>query len=148
MLKMSLLFSRQCEYALQAVLYLAKTPPGNMTSIKEMSGKLDIPYHYLGKILQSLTYKGLLRSIKGRTGGFALTMPVEQITLLQVIDAVDGPAIKHTCVMGFGDCSEENPCALHNEWVRLRTGLFDVLNDKNVIQLAKEMKKPVYEMLT
>ncbi len=144
---MSLLFSRQCEYALQAVLYLAKTPSGKMTSIKELSAKLDIPYHYLAKILQSLAIKGLLLSEKGRTGGFALRIPVEHITLAQVIDAVDGPAIKHSCVMGFGECSEDNPCALHNEWVHLRTGLFDVLNDKNVIQLAREMKKPVYEML-
>ncbi len=145
---MTLLFSRQCEYALQAVLYLAKIRPGKMTSIKEMAAQLDIPYHYLAKILQSLTHKGLLHSVKGRTGGFALQLPVEQITLLQVIDAVDGSSIKHTCVMGFGECSEDNPCALHHEWVRLRTGLFDMLNDKNVIQLAKEMKKPVYEMLT
>lgn len=145
---MSLLFSRQCEYALQAVLYLAKTPPGSTTPIKELASKLDIPYHYLAKILQSLSYKGLLRSVKGRTGGFALRIPVDQITLFQVIDAVDGPAVKHTCVMGFGECSEENPCSLHNEWVRLRTGLFDVLNDKNVVQLANDMKKPVYELLT
>jgi Rrf2 family transcriptional regulator, iron-sulfur cluster assembly transcription factor len=142
---MSLLFSRQCEYALQAVLYLAKTPPGSMTSIKEMAPKLDIPYHYLAKIMQSLSNKGILRSVKGRTGGFALRVPVDRITLAQVIEAVDGPAIRHTCVMGFGKCSEENPCSLHNEWVRLRTGLFDVLHDKNVIQLAKEMKQPVYE---
>jgi len=145
---MSLLFSRQCEYALQAVLYLAKINTGKMTSIKEMASRLDIPYHYLAKILQNLSNKGILQSVKGRTGGFALRIPVDQITLLQVIDAVDGPAVKHTCVMGFGECSDENPCALHDEWVRLRTGLFDVLNDKNVIQLAKEMKKPVYEILT
>jgi len=145
---MSLLFSRQCEYALQAVLYLAKIKSGKMTSIKEMAAQLDIPYHYLAKILQNLSNKGLLRSVKGRTGGFALNIPVDQITLMQVIDAVDGQGVKHTCVMGFGDCSEDNPCALHNEWVRLRTGLFDVLNDKNVIQLARDMKKPVYEMLT
>ena len=145
---MSLLFSRQCEYALQAVLYLAKIKSGKMISIKEMAGQLDIPYHYLAKILQNLSNKGILKSVKGRTGGFALRVPVDQITLLDVIDAVDGPAVKYTCVMGFGDCSEENPCALHNEWVRLRTGLFDVLNDKNVIQLAKEMRKPEYEILT
>lgn len=112
-----------------------------------MAAQLDIPYHYLAKILQNLSHKGLLQSVKGRTGGFALRLPVDQITLFQVIDAVDGSSIKHTCVMGFGECSEDNPCALHNEWVRLRSGLFEVLNDKNVTQLAKEMKKPVYQML-
>lgn len=67
---MSLIFSRQCEYALQAVLYLALRPEGEMTSIKEMTDKLGIPYHFLAKILQDLSKKGLLSSLKGPTGGF------------------------------------------------------------------------------
>ena len=79
---MSLIFSRQCEYALQAVMYLALRPQGKMTSIRELTGQLKIPYHFLAKILQHLTRKGLLTSLKGPTGGFALGMPAKDITLI------------------------------------------------------------------
>lgn len=56
---MSIFFSKQCEYALQSVLYLALKPPGEMTSIRDLAANLGIPYHFVAKILQDLTYKGL-----------------------------------------------------------------------------------------
>jgi Rrf2 family transcriptional regulator, iron-sulfur cluster assembly transcription factor len=141
---MTLLFSRQCEYALQAMVYLAKKPAGTTISIKELSGRLEIPYHYLGKILQSLTHRGMLTSNKGRNGGFALSTPIERITLTDIIGAIDGSSVKHDCIMGFKECSEENPCALHNDWVHLRTGLFHLLDQKSLQQVAGEMKKQAY----
>ena len=79
---MSVIFSRQCEYALQAVSYLALRPPGTHSSIKELTNKLAIPYHFLGKILQDLTNKGMLTSQKGPNGGFALAKRPEKITRL------------------------------------------------------------------
>ncbi len=98
---MSLIFSRQCEYALQAVLYLALKPSGEMTSIKELTRALGIPYHFLGKILQDLTRKGLLASHKGPTGGFALDMPAKDITLFHVVDAVDGQTSHAPACLAF-----------------------------------------------
>ena len=65
---MSLIFSRQCEYALQAVVYLALKKEGERISIRDLTKRLDIPYHFLGKILQGLTRKGFLTSVKGPTG--------------------------------------------------------------------------------
>ncbi len=69
---MSVFFSRQCEYALQSVIYLAQKKQGEMTTIKEISGHLNIPFHFLGKIFQKLSHKGLLHSMKGVSGGFWL----------------------------------------------------------------------------
>jgi len=69
---MSVLFSRQCEYALQAVLYLALKPEGVKTSIRDLAKRIQIPHHFLAKILQQLVYKGMLVSQKGPAGGFAL----------------------------------------------------------------------------
>ena len=141
---MSLIFSRQCEYALQAVLYLALRPEGEMTSIKELTKRLEIPYHFLGKILQDLTRKGLLISLKGPTGGFALSMPPSEITLFNIVEAIDGAAFMKTCVLGFPECSGTNPCAVHNKWGDLREGIYSMLVNKSVAQMAKEMKKPEY----
>ena len=72
---MSIIFSRQCEYALQAVSYLALQPAGKNITIKDLTKRLNIPYHFLAKILQNLTYKKLLVSQKGPSGGFALALP-------------------------------------------------------------------------
>lgn len=144
---MSIIFSRQCEYALQATTYLALKPGGEMTSIKELTKRLGIPYHFLGKILQDLTYKGLLKSQKGPTGGFALAMPADEITLFHIIDAVDGNEFLHKCVMGFPECGGKNPCAVHEKWGGLRDGIYAMLVNKNIAQVAKDMKKPEFRLL-
>jgi Rrf2 family iron-sulfur cluster assembly transcriptional regulator len=143
---MSIIFSRQCEYALQATSYLALKPKGQMTSIKELTKVLNIPYHFLGKILQALAYKGLLTSQKGPTGGFALTMDPHEITLFHIVDAVDGNAFLNKCVMGFPECGGKNPCAVHDTWGSLRDGIYNMLISKNIGEIAQDMKKPEYRL--
>ena len=144
---MSILFSRQCEYALQAVCYLALKKEGEMTSIKELTDKLEIPYHFLGKILQNLSRKGLLRSLKGPTGGFALGMPAKEITLFHVVEAIDGVKFTSGCVMGFPECTGKNPCAVHEHWAGLRDGIYRMLVHRNIAEVAKDMRKGVYTSL-
>ncbi|MEO8168951.1 MAG: Rrf2 family transcriptional regulator [bacterium] len=141
---MSIIFSRQCEYAIQGVLYLALKPENEMTSIREMTDKLDIPYHFLGKILQRLAAKGLLSSLKGPTGGFAIGKPAKDITLFDVVDAVDGLGFTRDCVLGFAECSGKNPCSLHSKWGTIRDELYQMLISKNIAEMAKDMKKPEY----
>lgn len=144
---MSALFSRQCEYALQAVLYLARKPEGEMTPIRELTDRLEIPYHFLGKILQDLTRKRLLRSMKGPTGGFALAKPAGEITLLQVVEAVDGTGFFNECVLGFPECGGANPCPVHDRWGSLREEIQAMLLGKDIAQLADEMKRPEYRKM-
>ncbi|MEK6756296.1 MAG: Rrf2 family transcriptional regulator [Bacteroidota bacterium] len=141
---MSVLFSRQCEYALQAVTYLALKKEGEMTSIKEVTRKLGIPYHFLAKTLQSLTRKGLLVSLKGPAGGFALSMPAKDITLFHIVEAIDGVDFTNQCVLGFPDCSGKNPCAVHEKWASVRDEIYAMLVNKNVSQIARDMRKPEY----
>lgn len=138
---MSLLFSRQCEYALQAVLYLALQRPGAMTSIKELTARLEIPYHYLGKILQDLKRRGLLESLKGPSGGFRLRRSAEEITLFQVVEAIDGEDLFQNCVLGFQECSARNPCPVHARWGTMRDEIRDMLVSKSIAQLARETRK-------
>jgi Rrf2 family protein len=138
------MFSRQCEYALQAVCYLALKKEGEMSSIKEMTKKLDVPYHFLAKILQDLSRKGLLRSLKGPTGGFALGLPAKNITLFHIVEAIDGVKFTSGCVMGFPECSGKNPCAIHEQWASLRDGIYQMLVHKHIVDVAKDMRKQVY----
>lgn len=141
---MSLLFSRPCEYALQAVSYLASKPEGTLTSIKELTDKLEIPYHFLAKILQSLAYKKLLVSQKGPSGGFALGMPAKDITLFHIVEAIDGTDFLNKCVMGFPECSGKHPCAIHDKWKTLRDEVYGMLVSKHIALVAKDMKKPEF----
>ena len=115
-----------------------------MTSIKTLTRKLDIPYHFLAKILQRLTRKGLLRSLKGPTGGFTLSLPAEKITLFQIIEAIDGAEFMTTCVLGFSECSGRNPCSVHEQWGEMRTSIHAMLVNKSIAQMARETKKPEY----
>jgi Rrf2 family protein len=142
---MSVLFSRQCEYALQAVMYLALKPDGEMTSIRELTKKIRTPYHFLAKILQDLTYKRLLVSRKGPAGGFALAKSAKEITLFDIVQAIDGAGFKTNCVLGFPDCSGKTPCDVHEKWGALREEIQTMLMSKNVGQMAKEMKRAEYK---
>ncbi|MCU0453631.1 MAG: Rrf2 family transcriptional regulator [Bacteroidetes bacterium] len=141
---MSIIFSRQCEYALQAVLYLALQPRGTLTSSKDLTTRLGVPYHFLGKIMQSLTRKGLLRSQKGSSGGFALALPPKDITLFHIVEAIDGVDFTKKCVLGFPECSGKNPCAVHHQWAGLRENIYEMLVRKNIAEMAKETKKPEF----
>jgi Rrf2 family iron-sulfur cluster assembly transcriptional regulator len=141
---MGLIFSRQCEYAIQAVLYLALREDGQWASIKEITAHLKSPTPFLAKILQRLRKKRILKSFKGPTGGFALAKPAEKIKLLDVVMAIDGSDLFEKCAMGFPECSPANPCAIHEHWGRLRDNLHRVLTARSVVDVAREMRRTEY----
>jgi len=142
---MSILFSRQCEYAIQAVVYLALKNDGGPVATNELTRRLNIPYHFVAKILQNLTKKGLLLSEKGPRGGFSLAMPAKEITLYHIVDAIDGTEFTRSCLLGFPECSGKNPCSVHDAWGDLREGINRMLVNKDIAQLARDMKKPEYQ---
>lgn len=141
---MSIFFSRQCEYALQSVIYLAQKKQDEMTTIKEISSHLHIPFHFLGKIFQKLSHKGLLHSMKGVSGGFWLAKPAADIVLFDIIVAIDGKEIMDSCVLGYAKCSSTKPCPMHNEWKQTKESFFDALTKKNILDIAKDIKKDGY----
>lgn len=140
----SVVFSRQCEYALQAVLYLALRPKGELVSMNELTRRLGTPHHFVAKILQNLTNKRLLVSQKGPSGGFALSKAADKISLLEIVKAIDGDEFNTRCVLGFPECGGKNPCAVHDQWAGLREGIFKMMTHKSIAELAREMKKPGY----
>jgi Rrf2 family protein len=126
------------------VIYLAQKKEGQMTTIKEISSHLNIPFHFLGKIFQKLSRKGLLHSMKGVSGGFWLAKPAEEIVLMDIIIAVDGPDIMNLCVLGYKECSVTEPCPMHNEWKTTKETFFASLSKKNILDIGKDIKKEGY----
>jgi Rrf2 family transcriptional regulator, iron-sulfur cluster assembly transcription factor len=127
------MFSRSCQYALRAVIYLARqTEPNKNTGVKEISDTLEIPHQFLAKILQQLSKQNLVSSIKGPNGGFFLSEENLNVTLLQVVECIDGPGVLTSCVMGLANCSTERPCPLHNHVFDWREGFREMLTKRRI----------------
>lgn len=88
-----MIYSRSAEYAIRACVHLALAPEGKFVMARVIAEREDIPAHFLAKILQDLTRKGMLKSNKGPSGGFALKIPPEKLRLLDIVEALDGQAL-------------------------------------------------------
>ncbi|WP_298412655.1 Rrf2 family transcriptional regulator [Hydrotalea sp.] len=122
------MFSKTCEYAIRAILYIAqKSKHGIKVSIKDIAKGIDSPEYFLGKILQDVSRKGLIQSLKGPTGGFYLDETNLQYTLADVVKVVDGDKIFSGCGLGLRQCSEKMPCPIHNDFKKIRTEIFELL---------------------
>ena len=115
-----MLLSKSCEYAIRAALYVAMRAPGGYTTVREVSTALGMPYPFLAKIAQTLTQAGILRTLRGPSGGVTLARPAAEITLKEIVVATDGPAIFRECVLGLPGCGDRTPCPLHDEWAPAR----------------------------
>lgn len=133
------MFSRGCEYALQSMLYLASKPENTPTLQRDISNALNIPPHFLGKVLQMLARSRLVVSQKGTAGGFILAKSPENITPYEIIQAIDGDVFLDDCVLGFPQCGDEYPCPVHTRWKNLKQGIIQMLKNKNIEQLGQEM---------
>jgi Rrf2 family transcriptional regulator, iron-sulfur cluster assembly transcription factor len=135
---MTVIFSKKCEYGMQAVLYLAAREKGTLVSADEISKVLKIPREFVSKILQSLRDSGLISSSKGKSGGFSLAKPASRIKLIDVVAAIDGLDIFDSCVLGFPECSPTHPCPVHNTWGSLRTQTYDMLTSETIDKLKEK----------
>jgi len=118
------MFSKTCEYAIRAMIYIAqKSQGGNKVGIKEIAKGIDSPEHFIAKILQDLSRKGLVQSLKGPNGGFYLEGDDLKHTIADIVKEVDGDKIFSGCGLGLKQCSETHPCPIHHEFKKIRTGV-------------------------
>ncbi len=135
---MRILFSKQAELGIKAVLYLAVQPRGYLRNATEISKELRAPKEFVAKILQKLTHYGIVTSKKGKTGGFALNISPQEIKLIDIIKSIDGTRAFEECVLGFSECNEENPCPIHKSWVELRQRILEVLSEKTIADFREQ----------
>jgi len=110
------MLSSACQDTIRAAVWLSTKPQGEFFRIQVISEALELPYHFLSKSLQKLVHAGILQSQRGASGGVTLAKKAEEISLISIIDAVDGSAFFDACVLGIGECEAETPCALHAQW--------------------------------
>jgi len=135
---MTVIFSKKCEYGMQAILYLAAQESGSLVSADDISKALKIPKEFISKILQSLRESGLISSSKGKSGGFSLAKPASRIKLIDIVAAIDGLDMFDSCVLGFPECSPTHPCPVHNTWGALRTQTYDMLTSETIDKLKEK----------
>jgi len=135
---MTVIFSKKCEYGMQAVLYLASREKGTLVSAEDISKVLKIPREFVSKILQSLKESGLIASSKGKSGGFTLAKDPSRIKLIDVVSAIDGLEMFDRCVLGFPECTPTHPCPVHNTWGTLRSQTYDMLTSETIDKLKEK----------
>jgi len=135
---MTVIFSKKCEYGLQAILFIATHPSGETVSAEKISKALKIPREFVSKILQDLRESGLICSVKGKSGGFCLGKDPSKIKLIDIVEAIDGLEVFDSCVLGFPECTPETPCPMHDKWGVLRDQAYQMLSAESLDQLKEK----------
>ena len=134
------IFSKTCEYAMRAVFFIAhRTVDGGRVGIKEISIGVQSPEHFLAKILQDLSKRGLVKSVKGPNGGFYMDAFTLKRPLADVVEAVDGNGIFIGCGLGLDYCSETNPCPLHHQFKEIRNQISELLKKTTIEELNENL---------
>lgn len=135
-----MIFSRTSQYAVQALLYLAAQPRGKFFLSRQIAAHLGVPSSYLAKIMQVLSAANLVRSRRGRQGGFCLHEESGQTTLREVFLLMEGPGFVDGCVMGVGACDGDAPCPVHRDWAPIKQSILRILNEGSLKHLAKSVR--------
>jgi Rrf2 family transcriptional regulator, iron-sulfur cluster assembly transcription factor len=131
--------TRSGEYGLRGLLFLANQPPEKISFVSEISKDQNIPATFLAKIFQRLSKAGLLRSIRGAKGGFSLGKPASEITMREIIEALEGPIALNRCLLRKGECEEEKFCPMHQVWEEVQQRFLEVLDRTTMEDLARRM---------
>jgi Rrf2 family protein len=134
--------TRQADYAIRAVRYLAKQGPNQRSATSTVAQEMKIPPSFLAKIISQLSIAGLLHTSRGARGGVTLARPAKEISLLDVVEAIDGPILLNECVGDPGDCVFSDDCLVHPIWVEVQDSLVKRLRQTKFDQLASK-KGPI-----
>jgi Rrf2 family protein len=128
---------RKGDYAVRAVLHLARHEGQGRRKARQIAEDMDIPENYLPQILAELVTAGLITSMAGRDGGYALSRPAAETRLLDVIEAVEGPVEVAECVITGGACRWEDECSVHRFWSAAQDAFRAQLHDTTFDEIAR-----------
>lgn len=132
--------SKGAEYAVRGMLHLSLKPQGETSDIEEISREAHVPAAYLAKIFQALARKGFVHSFRGPDGGFSLSRPPREITLLEIIETMEGPIYLNDCLIRPGFCQRDNICPVHDVWKEAQSKFLQHLKTVTFEDLAENAK--------
>ena len=123
--------TKQADYALRAIIYLSQLEEGGKASTSKIAEAQEIPASFLAKIISQLSIAGLIHTSRGARGGVSLAKEPQEITVLDVIQAIDGPVVLNECTENPGACPFHDSCPLYNLWEETREMLVKKLSGAN-----------------
>ncbi len=145
--------TRAADYAIRVMIHLAGLAPGTRASRGELAAASECPEQFLSKVLQSLTRAGLVISHRGNTGGFELSPAHRAATVLEIVEAVEGPIRLNICLGTDEECNRQPWCAAYHVWSDAQEALAGVLRRATIEDLARveaehraEHSEPVDEL--
>ena len=130
--------TRAADYAVRVMIHLAGLPPETRASRAELAAAAECPEQFLSKVLQSLTRAGLVLSHRGNTGGFELPNIHRAASLLDVVEAIEGPIRLNICLNSDRSCARQEWCPAHDVWVNAQAAVAQVLRDASISALAQQ----------
>lgn len=140
------LISQGAQYAISAVIALAKQPPGTTVSAAALAEPLNCPPAYLSQVLSKLKPSGILKSQRGLNGGVLLARPPKEVTLIEVIEAIDGIEFFENCFLGIEGCGHIEPCPFHNFWSTERDKIQEWLTNTTFADCEKQMSQAWFDL--
>lgn len=130
--------TREGDYGIRSVVYLARKPFKQVSFVNEMSEECKIPRSFLAKILQKLVKAKIVRSYRGMRGGFSLVKQPRDVSVLDVLEAIEGKLALNICVGDKKKCAYSKNCSTHPLWVTAQAKLADLFKKTNFEDLAKQ----------
>ena len=130
--------TRKGEYAIRGIVFLARQPAGKVALISEIAESTRVPPSFLAKIFQNFAKLGLVASFRGTGGGFVLGRPATQISLREVVEAVEGPIMPNRCLISDSHCDRTRLCTVHPVWRKVQGQVVEILDSVTIDELARE----------
>jgi Rrf2 family protein len=128
--------TRETEYALAGLAALARRQPGTAAPLSGLAEAEDLPASFLAKIFQKLARHGIVQARRGAGQGYSLAKAPEAVTVLEVIEAVEGSGYLDRCLFWGGRCGGTNPCLLHDRWSTIKPQLRALLEGTTLADLS------------
>ncbi|MHB1355761.1 MAG: RrF2 family transcriptional regulator [Anaerolineae bacterium] len=128
--------TRGADYGTRGMIYLAAMPKESVILVSEIASAVNLPASYMAKIFQELAKEGIVQSHRGARGGFSMARPATQITLRQIIEAIEGPISLNRCLSASEGCENSGTCPVHPVLARAQGQLVDVLDQTTLHDLA------------
>jgi len=139
--------TQQADYAVRAILDLALRPNSERASCEEIARRQNIPVAFLTKICARLAAEGLIQSQRGVNGGVWLARPAQEITLLEVVEAIDGPITFNRCNRQPSECDRSRTCPVHSVWFELCRDFRARLSSYNFAVMADSATRPPSQLI-
>ncbi len=136
--------SRKTDYALRMLSMLAEEP-GTLLSVRTAAEQVNVPYSFARSIQHGLVQAGIIESLRGVHGGMRLKADPKEVTIREVVEAVQGPLVMNDCTAPDGDCARMGSCCYHPLWAGTQALVRDYLDSVTLDDVVSHRLNPAVD---